>query len=61
MLLTKIIDRVRYPDERANGFDDRIPYADALAGLEVGLQNPDTKQDCAETIAELKKRWAARQ
>ncbi|MDR1669293.1 MAG: hypothetical protein LBR76_04975 [Oscillospiraceae bacterium] len=48
---------MRYSDESPAGYDDRIPYEDAVGGLEIGMQNAtgQLRLDMQETLTELRR------
>ena len=61
MIMSDIIDKVLYPDEQHEGFDDRIPYDDVIEGLNIGLCSKSVEKDAADTLDELRRRWKDRQ
>ena len=61
MILSEILDRVRYPDEQVATFDDRIPYEDVVKGLEEAQRSDLTRSFAAPTLIELQRRWSERQ
>jgi hypothetical protein len=54
------IESVIYPDDNGVHFDG-VDYNDAVEWMNVALQSEATRDAAAATLAELQKRWAARQ
>ena len=61
MMVERVIDRVRYPNEEKELVDDRIPYDDVVASFERDMVAGIVREGAAEDYAELKRRWAERQ
>ena len=63
MINTELIGWVRYPDEPIEGFDDRIPYDDVVAGQKIFLSiaKGKDKKNIQDTLTELERRWKERQ
>ncbi len=60
MVLHGLVDRVIFPNDKGMIFDG-VPYVEVMGCLEVMLGYDSTKEDAADTIAELKRRLAERQ
>lgn len=59
---TEFLDRVRYPNEPSEGYDDRLPYEEVAKHLRIQAArlNKEVRETAIATLAELERRWADR-